>query len=214
MSAPLFDEAGASRALNRGGRRGEILAEATRLFARHGFNGVGMRAIADAVGVQTSSLYHYFPAKTDILYEIVLDSTAAFIDGRLPVLAGTTSPAATLREVFHEHILYFHENREEEAVALREMRELEAARYKEVNDMRRGYQDAICKVVVAGQKSGQFRVDDPMVATLACLGLLNSVNDWYRIEGRLSIEQVAQAYSSMAVDRILGARKSPRRRST
>ncbi|MST31837.1 TetR family transcriptional regulator [Acidimicrobiaceae bacterium USS-CC1] len=188
------------------GRRGEILAVATRLFARSGFHGVGMRAIAEAVGVQTSSLYHYFPSKTDILYAISRDATAAFIAAQSPRLeeAGA-APAETLRAVFSDHVRYFHAHREEEAVGLRELRELEPPRFEEINALRRGYQDAVRRVVAEGQRAGVFAVADPTLATLAVLGLLNSVNDWYRDGGPRTIDEVAEAYAGMAIERLLGA---------
>ncbi len=45
-----------------------IFAAATRLFAEHGVNGVGMGAIAEAVGLARPSLYRYFPTKGAIVF--------------------------------------------------------------------------------------------------------------------------------------------------
>ena len=64
-------------------RREEVLHAAAELFAEQGFHAVGMRAIADAVGVRGSSLYHYFPSKVDLLHAIAVDSTRAFIESQL-----------------------------------------------------------------------------------------------------------------------------------
>src|SRR6185295_8892581 len=58
----------------------EILATATRLFSEFGYRGVGIRMIADAVGVQTSTLYHHFSSKEQILYRIAARATTRFID--------------------------------------------------------------------------------------------------------------------------------------
>ncbi len=44
-------------------RRTAIAQQATELFARHGYAGLGMRKIAAELGVSKSALYHYFPDK-------------------------------------------------------------------------------------------------------------------------------------------------------
>ncbi len=51
--------------------REKILEMAETLFGRDGFAGVGMRAVADAVGIGKSSLFHHFPTKL-ALYLAVL----------------------------------------------------------------------------------------------------------------------------------------------
>ena len=45
------------------GTRDRILAVAVPLFASAGYDGVSMRAIAAAVGIQAASLYNHFPDK-------------------------------------------------------------------------------------------------------------------------------------------------------
>ena len=51
-------------------RRVEILEVAARLFSRAGYDGVGMRDIADAVGILGGSLYHHFKSKQQIYIEV------------------------------------------------------------------------------------------------------------------------------------------------
>ncbi|MFT6908637.1 MAG: AcrR family transcriptional regulator [Oleiphilaceae bacterium] len=49
--------------VNREAYRQELTLKAVGIFEEHGFNGLGMRAIAEALGVSKSALYHYFPSK-------------------------------------------------------------------------------------------------------------------------------------------------------
>jgi AcrR family transcriptional regulator len=189
-------------------RRQEIIRVASELFAEHGYQRVGMRALADAVGIRASSLYHHFPSKVDLLYAVCQLATSAFISVQQPVLEGPGSPEQRLREVLRAHILYFHEHRLEETVGLRELAELRdqaPERYEEIQAIRRGYQRAIEAVIGEGVSCGEFSVPDARLAALALLGMINSINSWFRKEGPLSIEQVAQAYVEMAVGGLLGA---------
>lgn len=190
-------------------RREAILRAATELFARQGFHGVGMRAIADAVGIRSSSLYHHFPSKNELLRAISLDYVREFVDAQLPELEGGGSPPERLRRLLRSHILYFHEHRLQEAVGLahlRELGQLEPESYEEVQAVRRRYQHAIQEVVEEGVARNDFLVSDPLIATLEVLGMVNSINTWFRGGGRVTIEDLADEYVAVAVDRILGAR--------
>ncbi len=190
-------------------RREEVIVAATELFARDGFHAVGMRAIAEAVGIRGSSLYHYFPSKLDLLHAIALDSTRAFIETQLPSVEAFPSYADRIRQLIQAHVLYFHVHRQEEAVGLRELQELREnapARYAEIQAIRRSYQDALERMIVAGMAAGEFECEDAHLAALAVLGLVNSVNDWFRVTGHYTIDHVAVSYAQIGVGGILGGR--------
>lgn len=62
--------------------RDKILDVAEALFARRGFAGVGVREVAEAVGLSKSSLFHHFPSKVQ-LYEAVLLRVLARLEAAL-----------------------------------------------------------------------------------------------------------------------------------
>jgi AcrR family transcriptional regulator len=43
--------------------RERILAEATRLFSRAGYEATSLQEVAAAVGITKAAVYHYFPTK-------------------------------------------------------------------------------------------------------------------------------------------------------
>lgn len=76
--------------------REKILAAAEMLFAQHGYAGVGLREVADAVGLGKSSLFHHFRSKL-ALYEEVLARLLGRIAARVrPALKVAGSPAQRL----------------------------------------------------------------------------------------------------------------------
>ncbi len=63
------------------GSRDKILDAAEDLFSRRGFAGIGMREVADAVGLGKSSLFHHFSTKAE-LYAAVVGRILDDIDRR------------------------------------------------------------------------------------------------------------------------------------
>src|SRR5437773_10543189 len=62
-----------ARRLPRGQRREQIIAAATRAFAKAGFAATNLDDIAAEAGISRAILYRHFDSKTD-LYRAVLDS--------------------------------------------------------------------------------------------------------------------------------------------
>jgi AcrR family transcriptional regulator len=52
-------------------RRAEIVAEATRLVAERGFNGISLQAVADACGMSVPGLLHYVGTKDGLLVAVL-----------------------------------------------------------------------------------------------------------------------------------------------
>lgn len=75
-------------------RRDEILLHAAQLFCERGVAGTTVRDIADAVGILSGSLYHYFGSKDAIALEIVV----TFLDDLNERYETTTDPALSARE--------------------------------------------------------------------------------------------------------------------
>lgn len=44
----------------------ELATKAIDVFKKHGYHGLGMRGISDAIGISKSALYHYYPSKKEL----------------------------------------------------------------------------------------------------------------------------------------------------
>jgi len=66
----------AYRRLQRDERREQLLARATELFAKHGYEGLSMSQLAREAQISKALLYHYFPSKRR-LFEAALQEGAA-----------------------------------------------------------------------------------------------------------------------------------------
>ncbi|WP_066732727.1 TetR/AcrR family transcriptional regulator [Cupriavidus sp. D384] len=72
--------------------RDQLLEHASVLIRQRGYNGFSYRDLAELVGVKTSSIHYYFPAKDDLVLEVVRlyrersKARLAAIDTSLPLI--------------------------------------------------------------------------------------------------------------------------------
>jgi AcrR family transcriptional regulator len=57
-------------------RRRQLLDAGAALFAKHAFEEISMRQIAEAAGVSKPLLYHYFPSKNDLFIAAVTEAAS------------------------------------------------------------------------------------------------------------------------------------------
>jgi len=184
-----------------GGRRAEITAAAARFFAEHGYHTVGMREIADAVGMRGASLYNHFSSKEEVFYAIALGMTKVPVDEHLPLLDAEGTPATRLAALLRAHIRHLAEHRVEHLVGLRELPALTPEHRAEITEHRRYYQRRVRDVVAAGVRSGEFAVDSPGQAAVAILDMVNGISWWLRSDRDL--DQLVETYVAFALDGIL-----------
>lgn len=87
-------------------RREHILAEALRLFARHGMDQVTTRKIAEAVGISQPSLYAHFSSRDEIAIELSRRAFGRLRERMERALAKGTSELDQLRLMGREYVLF------------------------------------------------------------------------------------------------------------
>jgi AcrR family transcriptional regulator len=83
--------------------RARLLLSATRLFARHGYEAVGVQQIAEAAGVTKPTLYHYFGSKRGLLDALLAEGFADFfaaLDGATPYSRNLLGPLSAYANVY------------------------------------------------------------------------------------------------------------------
>ncbi|MEI7646605.1 MAG: hypothetical protein WCJ55_20220 [Chloroflexales bacterium] len=123
----------------------------------------------------------------------------------LPTLDGLGTPAERLAAFIRRHIAWRWRRRHWISTAHQELRSLNPEWAAEVSGYLRDYQRAVQAFIVRGVAEGTFQVTSPRLAGIALLDMINGVNNWYRPEGELSIEQIAAVNADLAVGRLLRA---------
>lgn len=178
-------------------RRAEIVAAAAQIFAQDGYSNVGMREIADAVGIRGASLYHHFSAKEEILFAIFLTVTKEPVEENLPLLDAAGTPTERLTALVRAHIQHLLRRRVEHLVALHERTSLTAEHRAEVTEYLLYYNRRVRDVLTAGIRSGEFRDLNPGLATLGILDMLNGVSGWIRGDVDSDADEVVATYTAL-----------------
>jgi TetR/AcrR family transcriptional regulator, cholesterol catabolism regulator len=169
--------------LPRPSRRAEVCATAARLFREYGYSSATMDLIADEVGLNKGTLYHYYPAKSAILFELLakqVDATLELVD-RVPA-EGTT--AERMRELVRLQVDHVSTKNDEVVVFFQELPWVEAHLPPEqAADLRRRirrYEHFTKQLLTAGVRSGEFRPLDVGMVMSSMVGILAYVPVWFR----------------------------------
>lgn len=175
-----------------------VLRRAIELFNRQGYDGTSMGDVARELGLVKSALYHHVPSKEALLaaaLDEALDALTVAIDR-----AGSGPTAlARLRTALHESVRVLVEhlpavtlllrvrgNSEVEQAALRRRRELD---------------ERLAALVSDAVAEGSVRDDVPAdLASRLLFGMVNSLVEWYRPDGRLDAETLAASVVGVAFD--------------
>ncbi len=189
-----------------------IYRTAVDLICERGYHGTSLRDVAKAVGVQMSSLYHHYPSKQALLVAIMERTTADLIAEVAAAVGGAVAPRERLVAAIRAHVLFHAARRQEHVVADSELRSLKPDERSAIVAMRERYEQLFRDVLDDAVASGAFVIDDVAVALAGLFAMLNGVATWYRPNGRLSLEQVADQFCAIFVNGI-AARRAPLRRA-
>lgn len=187
----------------------QIVDIAARLFARDGYHEVGIREVAAALNIRGASIYHHFESKEAILHAICLTVTREPVREQLPLLDAAGTPTERLTALVRAHVLHLARRQVEHLVGRREMAALTPEHRTEIDDYRRYYHRRVRDTVAAGVRSGELAVPDPDVATLALLDMLNGSSGWYRPDGQIGAEALAEQYVTLAIPGLLRGSTTP-----
>ena len=185
-----------------GAKKEQILDVATEYFGRYGYEETKWADVAAAVDIGSTALYHYFESKQHCLLEIMADAVrdvrerfdkivgahddwnealiAVLVDG----FDLTDKNVLKLRVLLVEH---------DRAALPRTLPREEAAR-ADVRALKRDLEFAYGAFFARGMQQGLIPESDPQLLARAVLGLYNSVWQWFRPGGTVSLADVGRFY--------------------
>lgn len=183
-----------------------IRAAATRLIARHGYEGLSMRRLAEEIGLQAAAIYRYYPNKQAILVCVMEVHATEMLEGWRAARPGDGSsggPATRLEAFTRFHIRHHWSRIDGLSVSHLELRSLAPENFARIEVVRNRYEREVVTILEAGVASGAFVRMDERVTARAIIALLNGLTTWYRPDGPIGRAEIEDMYWRM-VARLAG----------
>jgi len=179
--------------------RQEILRIAARLFYQKGYDATSMNDVAAKLKFSKGGLYHHFQSKDEILFDLMnhaLDITQQRV---IDPVRTIRDPEEALRALIRLHVAVVLSYRDREiTVLLHEHHPLRPSLRRRINARKKEYLHFVEKLIAGVQQLRRSsRTVTHRAAALALLGMINWIYQWYKPEGSLSAEQIAQQYTDI-----------------
>jgi TetR/AcrR family transcriptional regulator, cholesterol catabolism regulator len=184
-----------------GARRREIDAVASELFHANGYAATSVRDIARALDIQGASLYAHVASKEDLLFAIVDRAATDFEAAAMVADAESLNadPVERLAALVEAHVDVVTSDPERASVFVTEWRHLSPDRRAAIAERRDAYEQRFRATIAEGIAIGAFRQTDPAIAATFILTALNGIATWYRPDGRLSADRIADHFVDLAL---------------
>ncbi|MGD9713388.1 MAG: TetR/AcrR family transcriptional regulator [Thermomicrobiales bacterium] len=172
-----------------------IRETALRLFIKKGYGTTSIRDIAAEVGINSATLYHYFPSKYDILIDIVSTSWSNIFD---EIAERLSIPHDNWTHRLHTFVDFHAEhhcnNGSQVQITSEAIRHFHPSARIIFRDRRDKYEHILREILEEGTATGEFQVKDVKVTATAILQMLTGIANWYRPSGRLTPRQISELY--------------------
>ncbi len=183
--------------------REDVVVAAGRLFAERGYHGTSMRDLGSELGLLGSSLYSHVDGKQELLVEVVNRGARFFQDSANAAMAGDGTPSDRLRALIAGHIGVVLDHRSEVRTYLNEATALDDERRAAVIAARDRYEASFRTALKEGCANGSFRSDlDVVISSIFILSILNGIERWYRLSGRIDRDALVDAIYGFVIDGI------------
>jgi len=169
-----------------------IIELAVDLFGEKGYTATSIRDISQALNVSIATLYYYFKNKEDLLFNII----EAIGDDLITILDKAKDeaeePLEGLRSMLSGHINLTRKKKSRVKIYVEEQHNLSKRFRKIIYRQHRKIYDIYLDQLKELQRLGIISTEPLSVTAFAIFGMVNWCYRWYREDGGLAIEDVAQ----------------------
>jgi len=188
-------------------RLAEILAHATDVFCKKGYEGASMRDLSRASGMSLAGLYYYFESKERLLFLIQKHTFSTILQHLKSRLAGINDSEQRIRIFILNHLEYFLANQAAMKVLSHESEVLRNGFATEVAAIKREYY-RICISLLDELKRERGLQVSTRIAVLSLFGMMNWIYTWHNPRTDADAEQLAREMGDIFLRGVLSGTKS------
>jgi TetR/AcrR family transcriptional regulator, cholesterol catabolism regulator len=151
------------------GTRERIIAVAEESLGDRGYHGTRLHVIAERVGIQKASLFHYFASKADLYHAVLGEGVVESEQAVRRVLESQANPAEKLRELLENYVDMVATHPARTKILLRQS--LGDAPNESTAEPER-LLGLVAGFISDGQKAGVFAPMDPLALVLGVIGMV------------------------------------------
>ncbi len=180
----------------------EILKTSVNLFYKKGFSGTSLNDIAEKIGIQKPTIYHYIKSKNELLFIILNNFLDLLLLSHIEATKEIEDKFEKLIKIIINQIKTHAKLRKETAIFVREV-DLLPKKYKtKIREKEEKYLTVVADDIrkIFGDKKGLFL--DPKIIPLTILSYANTVNRLFSFKF-LQKEEILRIISETLVNGIL-----------
>jgi len=185
-------------------RRSEMYRTIAQLFRDRGFDATSVSDIARALGLTKAGLYHHFDSKEALLFEIMMFGLDKVRDEVILPVRAIGDPEERLRQLITRHARITTRGHGAVAHLQDEIRALPPPSRKQVEHRMRVYFDLVRGTLDELHAAGRLAEVDRTVATFSLIGMILWLPRWFRQDGRLTQDHVAENIANLALGGLVG----------
>jgi len=186
----MTNVAGPARRGRPGHDRADIIRAGVQLFNEQGYEATSVSDLTGRLGLTKSALYHHVDSKEQIL-QVALEDALGGLEQALTDALSRPTASERLTGIIQGAVRVLTERQPQVTLLLR-LRgnsEIETAALAR----RRSFDHTVTRLVREAQSEGLVRSDlDAGVATRLIFGMINSVVEWYRPDGPVDPQLLAE----------------------
>lgn len=172
----------------------EIRRVTAHLFARKGYHTTSMREIARELGMDKSSLYHYFKSKEELLFKLANDAIDDCLTTLEQICSADIPPEDKLKKVLRFYILYYAGDQEGLILMANELNSLKEEYRSILIKKERRYVELIKDILNELADQGKIKHIHSSIATFAFFGMVHYTINWYHREGSVGLDELADLF--------------------
>jgi len=187
-------------------RLSEILAHATDVFDKKGYEGASMRDLSRASGMSLAGLYYYFESKEKLLYLIQRHAFTTILVRLRTRLENVTNAELRIRIFILNHLEYFLANQKAMKVLSHEDEVLKNGYGTEIAAIKREYVHTCVELMDEFKRTRGLEFSS-RTAALSLFGMMNWIYTWYKTRVDGGAAQLAQQMADIFLHGLLGRTK-------
>jgi len=191
-------------------RLAEVYRTAAQIILRKGYDATSINDIANALGMTKAGLYHYINGKKELLFDIMNFGLDELDEEVATPACSIADPSARLCFIIASHAQLVTKGQGAITILVDEITALPPAQNRMITRRKREYFNHLRDLLNELKAAGKLNDVDTTVATFSLLGMVNWLSRWFRQDGDLTQEQVAEQIVKIALNGLL----RPESRST